>query len=526
MSIHALPLPLPTPAPLETPTLRSVPPASSLTQPEKRQRRSVWLAIHLHGWQLHAALTGLDAQAREKLSSKPMAVVESDRRATVVACNAIALARGVRPGHSMNASIALCADTQFLPRDCSGEDRLLNELATHCERYTSTVSAEPPNELLLEIRGSIKLFGGIDALIDTVQSDLSTLGLIAQIAIAPTAQSGLWLARATSKPIVVPPRRLLPTMARLPVSYLLWPAEIELRLARFGVRTIGDLLRLPRAGLARRIGHERLLALDQAMGRHRQVRKLHRSSEPYRDVVLLDFEIETTELLRRVIEKRFSRLNRYLIKRSLTTARTNIELKHRDQPVTSVVIGLARPTSDTTHIAKLMHEHLAKLALPAPVTEISIVVDRFQQQVSAARELFSRELLEGASDSTNAQARLLEQLASRFGEQAIQQLAPQSDYRPERANQIEQASVHEAATRTEIPRCLARRPLWLLSAPRAVRTRRSVQLRPTEIIESGWWDGTPVHREYGLAHSAQGSVVWAFREAAHAEPIFVHGLFG
>lgn len=527
MSVHAFPLPLPTPSSVEAPALRSVSTTPPAPRPEAKQRRPVWLAVHLRGSQLHAALAALTDKERHILSSKPIAVVESDRRATVVACNSIAGARGVRAGHSLNASIALCADTQFLPRDLLSEDRLLEQLATHCERFTSTVSTEPPNELLLEIRGSLKLFGGIDALIKTVQSDLCALGMTPQIAVAPTAQSALWLSRAAAKPIVIRPRELIATIGRLPVSYMLWPADIELRLARFGVLTIGDLLRLPRAGLSRRIGHDHLAELDRALGRHREVRRRHRTSELYRDVVPLDFEIETTGLLSTVIEKRFARLSRYLRKRTLAIDRVQIDLKHRDREATPVVVGLACATSDTAHIAKLMHEHLDKLALPAPVKEIVIRVDRFQAQTSASHDLFSRELLECVTSSTEAQARLLEQLSSRLGNDSVQQIRLQPDYRPEFANQLTSACVTETVPPVSIPQSLARRPLWLLSSPRALRSYRSSSMFDTsEVIESGWWDGVPVHREYGTVLSSRGALVWAFRDALHRRQPFVHGLFG
>ena len=200
------------------------------------------------------------------LTQKPLAVVDEDRRGTLIACNAIAHARGVRVGHSLNAAIALCAEMQFLPRQPTAETELLEQLASDCEKYTSFVSVEPPNELLLEVRGSFRLFGGIDGLLERMGADFESRGVTAQLAMTPTPQSALWFSRVARKPIVVKPRELVTTLAKVPVSYLLWPPELELRLARFGVLSVGDLLRLPRAGLARRLGYERFAELDYAIG--------------------------------------------------------------------------------------------------------------------------------------------------------------------------------------------------------------------------------------------------------------------
>jgi protein ImuB len=527
MTVRALPLPLPTPTPVDAPALRPVPPLAAPSRPATRKRRAVWLAIHLRGWQLHAALAGLSDKEGAVLNSKPLAIVERDRRATLVACNSLAHARGMRPGHSLNASIALCAETQFLSRNLESEASLLEIIATHCERYTSMVSIEPPNELLLEVRGSIKLFGGINALVEKIHADLCSLGLTPQMAMAPTAQCALWLSRVATKTIVIKPLDLIATIGRLPVSYLCWPADVELRLARFGVLTVGDLLRLPRAGLSRRIGHERLEELDRATGRHRQVRRGYRSAEPYRDRVLLDFEIETTGLLSTIIEKRFARLNRYLAKRTLATDRVHIELKHRDRDTTPVVIGLAWPTSDTSHLTKLMHEHLEKVALPAPVTEIVIRVDRLLPQSSRSRELFGRQLLDGVTTSSEAQARLLEQLCSRFGAGVVQQIAVQPDYRPEHANVLEPAAIPATVKPPEIPGSLAPRPLWLLPLPTALHSEREhTVVSGPEAIEAGWWDGSPVLREYFHVKFSRGALAWVFRDRQKPHARFIQGLFG
>jgi protein ImuB len=526
MSVRVLPLPLPTPAPVDAPAPRPVPPVHAPGRPGTTKRRAVWFAIHLRGWQLHAALAALSDNERVLLNSKPLAIVEGDRRATLVACNSLAHARGMRPGHSLNASIALCAETQFLTRNLDSEASLLKVLATHCGRYTSMVSIEPPNELLLEVRGSIKLFGGINALIEKIHADLCSLGLTPQTAMAPTAQSALWLSRVATRPIVIKPLDLIAMIGRLPVSYLCWPADIELRLARFGVLIVGDLLRLPRAGLSRRIGHERLAELDCATGRHRQVRRGYRSAESYRDRVLLDFEIETTGLLSTIVEKRFARLNRYLAKRTLVTDRVHIELDHRDRATTPVVIGLAWPTSDTSHLTKLMHEHLEKVALPAPVTEIVIRVDRLLPQPSTSRELFGRQLLDSVTSSSEAQARLLEQLCSRFGADTVQQIKVQPDYRPEFANALEPAAISTTASPPEIPGSLAPRPLWLLP-PKALHSERGHKVvSGPEAIEAGWWDGSPVLREYFHVKSARGALAWVFRDSQEPRMRFVHGLFG
>ncbi len=57
------------------------------------------------------------------------------------------------------------------------------------------VSIEPPQSLLLEIRGSLRLFGGLAALQQALHTGLGTQGMRFQTAVAPTPQGSLLLAR-------------------------------------------------------------------------------------------------------------------------------------------------------------------------------------------------------------------------------------------------------------------------------------------------------------------------------------------
>ncbi|NUP86955.1 MAG: hypothetical protein HUU30_14555 [Burkholderiaceae bacterium] len=49
-----------------------------------------------------------------------------------------------------------------------------------------------------------------------------------------------------------------------------------------------------------------------------------------------------------------------------------------------------------------------------------------------------------------------------------------------------------------------------------------------ERIETGWWDGALVLRDYYIAATPEGSLVWVFRHRlpGQAGPWFLHGRFG
>jgi protein ImuB len=81
---------------------------------------------------------------------------------------------------------------------------------------------------------------------------------------------------------------------------------------------------------------------------------------------------------------------------------------------------------------------------------------------------------------------------------------------------------------------LHRRPLWLLHTPQQLESQRGRPqhhgplelLAGPERIESGWWDGADVQRDYYVASDAGGARLWIYRECTRQKRWFLHGLFG
>jgi protein ImuB len=79
-----------------------------------------------------------------------------------------------------------------------------------------------------------------------------------------------------------------------------------------------------------------------------------------------------------------------------------------------------------------------------------------------------------------------------------------------------------------------RRPLWLLSVPRLLGERDGLPRRrgalrllgEAERIETGWWDGREIARDYYTAVDIRGARLWVFRERKPPHRWFLHGVFG
>jgi protein ImuB len=77
------------------------------------------------------------------------------------------------------------------------------------------------------------------------------------------------------------------------------------------------------------------------------------------------------------------------------------------------------------------------------------------------------------------------------------------------------------------------RPTWLLNRPRRLITRNDAPsyqgdltfIAGPERIESGWWDGAEVRRDYYVAANARGETFWIFREHRGEQGWYMHGVF-
>ena len=58
------------------------------------------------------------------------------------------------------------------------------------------------------------------------------------------------------------------------------------------------------------------------------------------------------------------------------------------------------------------------------------------------------------------------------------------------------------------------------------RGSRLALLAGPERLETGWWDGSDIERDYYVAADGEGARLWIFRERSGARGWFLHGHFG
>ncbi|MEO1573944.1 MAG: DNA polymerase Y family protein, partial [Pseudomonadota bacterium] len=310
-------------------------PTAGLTPGRDASRERLWLAIE-------CVDLPLLARGGEPADGAPRAVVDETHGAlTVCAASASARDQGVHDGLPLSAAYALIPDLQTCERDVQKEARWLERLAAWSLQFTSQVSPVPPDALLLEVRGSLTLFGGLDTLVQQVRGGLQSVGVTHRLAVAPTPLAALWSARGPEPALLTDPARLPDLVSRLPLSVTGWPLRIRQRLAGMGLSRVGDVLRLPRDGFARRFGRERRDDLDRVLGQRADPRTPI-TPEPRFDAQRdLPAETERLDLIEHALGELLGELAGVLHAHQRGVAAFRLLLKHLDAPVTSIEVGLA-----------------------------------------------------------------------------------------------------------------------------------------------------------------------------------------
>jgi protein ImuB len=475
----------------------------------------LWIAIDL-------PQLALESFALSTASSEPWAVTDDG---CVLVCNPSAHAIGVRNGMRLSAACAFAPQLRYRPRDRAAEAATLNTLAVWAGGFTSNVSLEPPQALLLDIEGSLKLFGGIGAVLQALRYGLSEMGYSAAIACAPTCGAALLLARSGNETIVSCKRGLEAVIAALPLRILQCETSILKTLAAAGLRSIGALLSLPRDETARRFGQPLLDTLDRALGKLPAPRRFFIPPARFDAKLELAAEVTSSEALLFAAKRLLTQLAGFLYARNGGVQHCTLTLLHdKDFAATTIDIGLVAPTRDAAHMTLLTRERLAAFTLPAPVHAIALEAGEILELAQENSGLFPEHV-----NPPGEREKLIERLRARLGRGAVSGLVTHAGHRPERAWRSA-----EPGTPSSQAAC-GPRPLWLLEAPKPLP---EVAAQPhygndplaliagPERIESGWWDSDDIRRDYFIARTAKHSMLWVYRDWRRPGGWYLHGIFG
>jgi len=452
----------------------------------------------------------------------------------------------------------------------------LHAVATWALQFSPRVSLVD-EAVLVELGASLRLFGGLAALRERLRREAQALGWQPP-AWAPTALAALALARTGLEDGLTQPLPAL--LAGLPLHVLSAARPHLPALTQLGCRTLAELQRLPRAGLARRFGEPLLAALDQAGGLAPQAHAWFSPPASFGARLALPAPVEQAAALQFGARRLLLQMCGWLAARQCGTTAFALRWEY-DTPRAhaagtgdTLPVHSARPTRDPDVLGRLLAEHLGRVALAAPVAALGLELLEAEPLPQASATLWP-----AATDDGRTLAQVLDRLAARLGPQGVLRPLLVDDHRPECAQRwlpaalwASQPQRRGAPPPPPQPSFLLAQPLPLAahggqqpheprpaarwgsfppggtgpqargcaSEPGGSHGRHHGQLEllaGPHRIEGGWWpDGSvpgaarsqPVERDYWLARSAQAGLLWVYRQrlaGAATARWFLHGRY-
>ena len=213
-------------------------------------------------------------------------------------------------------------------------------------------------------------------------------------------------------------------------------------------------------------------------------------------------------------------------------------------------VGLLQPSLSLRHMMDLLRLHLERQQIPAEVMAVSL-----RAAMIAPLEFRQGQMFEGDDGPGRWRqvAALLERLSGRLGEQSVLRPKLHPDAQPEFACRCEPWLTSPALARqdwsgVEVPapgeeeNPAPSRPTYLKDEPLAIEVVSVIPDGPPiqfhwneehyvithywgpERIETGWWRGGDIRRDYYLVETTAGERFWLFR-MINDGTWFLHGIF-
>lgn len=467
-------------------------------------------------------------RARPELQGDALAVVSgAGPHARVIAVSSAAEGQGVVLGLTVAQARSRYARLAIYPCSGDGIQAARAALCDAAESFSPRVEDAADGVVYFDASGLGALFPDEGKLAHAAARRAESLGLPAQVGIAGSKAAAYLAARQGGGVTVIPEGEEWRFLAPVAVELLEPSAGLAATLRRWGIRTIGDLVGLPVAAVATRLGPEgvRLVALARGDdGRPFQPRAAPLS---FAEGVDIDYGIDTLEpflfLLRGLLDRLVARLE----VRGLVCGDLRLSLRLVDRGRDDRTIAVAAPSNDRKALLALVRLHLEAHPPGAAIEGVRLV---------AVPERLRPAQLDLFRPSGPAPARLattLAQLVALCGTDRVGALMPAQDHHPD-GYQISEFTAPEGGAGVVCESAPAvgsgtvALALRLLRPPREIEVlcqRDRPQLVRGESIcgrvvqaagpwrrQGNWWDERRYARDYYDAQLSDGGVYRIYRD--------------
>ncbi len=311
-------------------------------------------------------------RAEPELRGKPLAILEvrPDRKHN----RAPAIVAGWMRGMTVTQARAVQPDLEVRALSIESARSAHEALCDVASSVTPRFMAGVPGVVFLDLEGTQALFPTQRGLLTALEARLADVGLqSARLGIGPSRTVASLAARHDGGGHVVSPQDAPKFLAPLPLDLLEPSEELIDRLWRWGVRTLGELARIPRPELGARLGEEGVALARRARGEDLQVFQPSPPRLRFEESVESEFAIGNLETLSFFLRTALDRLARRLRLRALAARELMIELTLETGRVFSREVKLAAPTLEVSVLTSLVRLSLERNPPPDPVERARVI---------------------------------------------------------------------------------------------------------------------------------------------------------
>jgi protein ImuB len=519
-----------------------------------------FLGVQLPNWPVQRLV-----RDQPELRQQPVVLYgKSGRQARCVwACNDLALAQGVRLGMPMvEAKRRFDGHQQAI--DQAADLAALEQLAVQCQRFTPYCGVRPTNPhqpyldtLLLDISKTVKFFGGEVGLLRQVHEFFQQEGLQVRGVVAGNWAAAWGLAvhvadsmlnsvlgsehvvgDQASWLLAPPPAVAEAWLGVLPVAALRVAEDTCQKLSELGITTIAQVQKLPAASLPARFGPELSLRLSEFAGQTSEKIEICAAATTYHQWRNLEFPTVEIEVLHHHVRCLLQELLPPITDKQSGVMSLLCQWFSEDAAPLETSLRLVQPAQSIEYLLQLLQLQWERLQLPSEIRAVHVLIPSIAVDKPKQQWLFE----ESQDTCLRNRSSLLDRLSSRLGPDRVVQLRWQAQALPERQFAPRVRCLRQAKSKNADPPVTANawrlleRPTRLYAQPQPLKGsterfeisasrhwvpanfianggRHIVQSAVgPERIESQWWEGRWVRRDYYRVHTESSHRFWIFQE--------------
>ncbi len=394
--------------------------------------------------------------------------------------------------------------------------------------------------IIIELTGTERLHGNFAALLRLLKEKFIRAKIAVRLAVTPSPGSAWALTRYAKNSLLL--CETMPSLreqiAPLPAAALQIEEKTLIYLERLGIRTIGELLRLPRKSLGERFGLGLLLQLDYAFAVI--IQKLERIAltEKIIESRAFEYPLLLHEPIIAATLEIFKALGARLQKNHLCAS--GFMLRLYDDSRACVFSKELALHQGGNHVFSVIFPVISALQIPRGICGITVEALYTSPTLRAQTDFLNEADLAVPDSLLNE---YLNTLCARLGKEHVLQVSHRESHIPERRFFLKPLSAKPV---TAPGKNILNRPSFIFSKPEEIKAISLLPENPPERfqwrsafytvtrgegpenISAEWWQTAPggadTYRQYFRVQSDTGRWFWLFREKRSMQ-WFLHGMW-